>query len=45
MSSTKRITQKEFNETVRSNIEDLDMEVEEAIEDAVQIYRQSGFQL
>ena len=42
MKDNKRISQKEFNETVRSNIEDLGMDVDEAIEDAVIVFKDMG---
>ena len=42
MAKGKQITQKEFNDTVRSNIEDLCMDVDEAIEDAVALFKDMG---
>ena len=40
--SHKEKTQKEFNDTVKSNIEDLGMDVEEAIEDAISVFHDMG---
>ena len=42
MGQGKRISQKEFNDTVKSNIEDLGMDVEEAIEDAISVFHDMG---
>lgn len=42
MPPKKRITQKEFNDTVKSNIEDLEMDVEDAIQDAIQVFEMSS---
>jgi hypothetical protein len=39
---TKRITQETFDEVVRENIEDFEMELKQAIEDAANQFRSQG---
>ena len=41
----KRITQETFDQAVKENVEDLEMELDEAIEDAVETFEAQGVDL